>query len=681
MEPGRQDDPAAADEDEAELAASKADMFRSAALAAERRARRLEAKLAEAKEREQALLSQIEALETSTSWRLTAPLRRATRHVQTFKALRAAVNALRKASPAEGTEGAKGAAARGAVAELAGDAETAAADTPGQKPRLWFYVGDTLDWLDHASTLTGVGRVSSELFLASQSATDVVFPCVLGNSASSLVPVAPGAVLDKLSPQLGRTAAAPVPAVQADAAGPRAGDHVFFTGLVWTPNFAELFQKLAGLGVRFTVLVFDIIPLERSVIWNRAEEQRFGAWLSTTLQTADTVFVSSTIIRDKILRWATLSRIELRCRIETIQYGSRPLPASAGPADIASDPSLSAVQAGNFVLSLGTIDQRKNQAFLCRLWQDLAGAEIGPELPQLVLVGRDDAGLGGAKSPFRDLIDAGRLLILEGASDPQVAALMRACRFSAFASTSEGYGLPVEESLQCGKLCLTSDLPEVREFAGDLPWYFPADDMAAARTLFLRAMTDARAVADAEARIRSGFKPRSWADALSTLIGEARATDRRPPAPLPSGRLKSDYPGAKRSDTKDVLANAARWCSEDDPDVSIVVVNRDDALLTLECVRQIWAHTDGHRYEVIIVDNGSGPRDRALLGSLPRGVRLLPLGSDRYAGETKNIGAEAARGRYLCLLGNDIFPQPGWLARLMDAMTRHPDAGAVGPVI
>src|SRR5206468_2751084 len=93
-----------------------------------------------------------------------------------------------------------------------------------------------------------------------------------------------------------------------------------------------------------------------------------------------------------------------------------------------------------------------------------------------------------------------------------------------------------------------------------------------------------------------------------------------------------------------------------------------------------WANTIGVRYEIIIADNGSDPGELSSLVALGTGVRLLKLGVNRFFGEANNIAAEHAKGRYLCLLNNDAFGQPGWLQQLVNCMQAHPHAGAVGPL-
>src|SRR5262245_21893084 len=58
--------------------------------------------------------------------------------------------------------------------------------------RLWFFVGDSIDWLNRHRTLSGVPRVTIELFWAAvkyareQPRLEVI-PCILGPTKSELV--------------------------------------------------------------------------------------------------------------------------------------------------------------------------------------------------------------------------------------------------------------------------------------------------------------------------------------------------------------------------------------------------------------------------------------------------------------------------------------------------------------
>jgi glycosyltransferase involved in cell wall biosynthesis len=128
-------------------------------------------------------------------------------------------------------------------------------------------------------------------------------------------------------------------------------------------------------------------------------------------------------------------------------------------------------------------------------------------VPKLILAGRNEA---GPELGCDDLIRQGCLEIRENVSDSELAELYANCLFTAFPSKSEGYGVPVVESLCFGKLCVASDLDVIRETAGDLTWRFDPESEASAYEKIAAAVTQPEARAEAEARIRRLFVKRDW---------------------------------------------------------------------------------------------------------------------------------------------------------------------------
>ena len=128
-------------------------------------------------------------------------------------------------------------------------------------------------------------------------------------------------------------------------------------------------------------------------------------------------------------------------------------------------------------------------------------------VPQLILVGRDDLGIASIDASYSSLFANNKIAVLEDISDLALAELYQSCLFTAFSSLGEGYGLPVAESLQYGKLCLASDLAAIREHASDLVWYFDPTDPESAFKLFLRAVENDAEREKAEAHISEAFGP------------------------------------------------------------------------------------------------------------------------------------------------------------------------------
>lgn len=523
--------------------------------------------------------------------------------------------------------------------------------------RNWLFLGDTLAWLDGGAALTGVGRVTAHLLFA---AGDALPLCTMEAGSDVLTGLPGWETRAHVAVRTGRLVPpAPLPQRRPMAPGaPVPGDHVLFTGAVWTPEYTALMTRLAALGVRFSVLLYDIIPLEHPGFVSPGHHAAFAAWLRTVLALADAVFVPGHAVADEVLRRAALWDMAVAARVVPVRFGVDAPPRCSGPLPQGLVPG--------FVLCVGTIDARKNQVALCRAWAKLASMLPPGTCPPLVLAGRDDVGLVAQPG----------VTVLPGLTDAEVAALQAACLFTVFPSLAEGYGLPVAESLAHGKLCIASDLPTIREHAGDLPWYVPLGDEPALLDALHRAIAGPAQREAAEARIRLQPNPVPWSATWAQMQAPRQASRLPAPPLLP----RPDPAGLPRPNVAATLDRARLWCTDDAPTVSILVVTWNAAPLTLECVRQVWAATEGVRYEIVLVDNGSDPASLAPLRQLGRGVRLLELGTNRFFGEANNIAAEAAQGRLLCLMNSDAFGRPGWLRALVDTLDADPAAGATGPV-
>lgn len=117
------------------------------------------------------------------------------------------------------------------------------------------------------------------------------------------------------------------------------------------------------------------------------------------------------------------------------------------------------------------------------------------------------------------------------------------------------------------------------------------------------------------------------------------------------------------------------------PLVSLLVPTRDRLDLLRPCLDGLLHGTDYPALEVLVLDNDSRePETLAYFAELradPR-VRVLSLPGPFNFSAINNAGAEAARGRLLGFVNNDIkVIAPGWL-REMAAQALRPEIGAVG---
>jgi len=118
----------------------------------------------------------------------------------------------------------------------------------------------------------------------------------------------------------------------------------------------------------------------------------------------------------------------------------------------------------------------------------------------------------------------------------------------------------------------------------------------------------------------------------------------------------------------------------DTPRVSIIIPNWNGAHLLPTCLDALRAQDYGE-HEVIVVDNASHDDSCALVRRDYPEVRLLPLPTNRGLTGGCNAGIAVARGEIVALLNNDTEADPRWLAALVSALDRHPDAGSAAAKI
>jgi glycosyltransferase involved in cell wall biosynthesis len=163
---------------------------------------------------------------------------------------------------------------------------------------------------------------------------------------------------------------------------------------------------------------------------------------------------------------------------------------------------------GEFALTVGTVEKRKNQVGLAELWRKLR-VEHGASVPKLVVAGR--VGREG-RPPFVGLVDAtdeNAVVFVERPTDRELAWLYGKCAFTAFPSFSEGWGLPVGESLWFGKACVASNATAIPEVGGELCLYGDPCDLESFAPAILRLSHDRQFRDELTARIRASAL-RTW---------------------------------------------------------------------------------------------------------------------------------------------------------------------------
>jgi len=121
-----------------------------------------------------------------------------------------------------------------------------------------------------------------------------------------------------------------------------------------------------------------------------------------------------------------------------------------------------------FVLYVSSFNKRKHHDFLIHVWSNLYETWIAPtgRSLRLVLAGEVQDERKFADPDFVARLARSNIDVHASVSDSSLARWMRDCALTAYPSLQEGWGLPAQESLMCGKVCLvSSSLPVAQEIA------------------------------------------------------------------------------------------------------------------------------------------------------------------------------------------------------------------------
>ncbi len=107
----------------------------------------------------------------------------------------------------------------------------------------------------------------------------------------------------------------------------------------------------------------------------------------------------------------------------------------------------------------------------------------------------------------------------------------------------------------------------------------------------------------------------------------------------------------------------------------VVTFNSRRWLARLRAALELQTET---RWRLIVVDNASAPDQRPEVADLPARAALLQQEANLGFAAGNNLAARSATTPYLVMLNPDAFPEPEWLAKLIQAAEQFPQAGAIG---
>jgi glycosyltransferase involved in cell wall biosynthesis len=299
----------------------------------------------------------------------------------------------------------------------------------------------------------------------------------------------------------------------------RPGDVIVSLGASWgIPNYMKYIAEMKRYyGIKFAPLVHDLIPIKHESLVEPHHTVQFRDWLRAAIPVSDIVFTNSKHTRTALVTFVAESDWPLPPRVEALEMGSgfRDTldPLTAGTQTTISLPP-------RYVLYVSTIELRKNHRLLVRVWQRLLERHGTNLVPNLVFAGK----IGWLVDDLLHDLEAsdylnGKIILLRSLSDAELQQAYRSCLFTVFPSLSEGWGLPIAESLAHGKFCVASNHTSIPEAGGNLIDYFDPLNEDDALAKLERPLIDPSYLAAREAQLRGEYRVRTWGDCVHALIG------------------------------------------------------------------------------------------------------------------------------------------------------------------
>jgi glycosyltransferase involved in cell wall biosynthesis len=279
------------------------------------------------------------------------------------------------------------------------------------------------------------------------------------------------------------------------------------------PASIKASQRLRAKGGKVIRLIYDVIPVSEPQ-WVCSETcHNFGEAMRTTLPSCDLILTISEYSRSDIISYAKKENIE-HPPIAPIRLGDV---ISEDSTSRGIQHSISDKQKRLFFLCLGTIEPRKNHRLLYDCWRRLS-QDCAESCPDLICIGaHHQMSKQLIHEITHDPLTKERITLLENIGDEQLEWYFDHCIATIFPSMSEGWGLPVAESLARGRLCLASNASSIPEIS-EMPLFFDPQDAAGLSELVIRVTEDREWRASEEEKVRTQFKPTTWAETAKQIL-------------------------------------------------------------------------------------------------------------------------------------------------------------------
>ncbi len=258
--------------------------------------------------------------------------------------------------------------------------------------------------------------------------------------------------------------------------------------------------------------------------------------LSPALTRAGAILVDSAFVRDELVAMFDVPPQ----RITVAHLGVSPAFRPRTPEETAATLHPLGLQHGHYLLSVGTIEPRKNIGHLLAAFARLPAA-LRDSFP-LVIAGARGWRAADLERELRLLADRGQVRFLGHAPAADLPNLYAGAAAFIFPSLYEGFGLPPLEAMACGVPVLASDRAALPEVIGDAGLTFDPEQPQDTALKIAAILEDSAARADLAHRGENRARRFTWAacaqatvEAYRQALGEPRLPEKVNEATITGG--------------------------------------------------------------------------------------------------------------------------------------------------